>query len=99
MLCQGPITTKNKKLIGSIKERDPWPICSRPPCTCTSTKHAKISEHVQVLRFACNDTFHTFHDTKGTAYIAPKRVNCGSYDPKKPTFASRCICQDMEERK
>ena len=90
---------KNGRPKGTINERDPWPICSRPPCTCTSTKHEKLVEHLQVLRFACNDTFTTFHDSKGIEYIVPKRINCGSYEPKKPTFPSRCMCKDLEERK
>lgn len=98
-MCQPPITTKYGRPKGTINERDPWPICSRPPCTCTSTKHEKLVEHLQVLRFACNDTSTTFHDSKGIAYIVPKRISCGSYEPKKPTFSSRCICKDLEERK
>ena len=99
LLCQTPMIWKNERPKGTVNERNPWPVCSRPPCTCTNTKNVKVVEHIQVLRFACNETYDTFHDTKGIAYIAPKRINCGSYEPKKPTFASRCTCQDMEERK
>ena len=94
-----PVTSKNGKLYGTMKERNPWPICSQPPCTCTSTQHGNIQEHLQVIRFSCNETYDTFTDIKGNAFIAPKRINCGTYEPSQPTFESRCTCPDIGERK
>ena len=99
ILCQYPITIKNGKPFGTLTKRNPWPICSQPACRCLGTKELTTSQHIQVLRFSCNNNYDTFTDIRGNAFIAPKRVNCGTFRPMSPTFLNRCTCPDIGERK
>ena len=99
ILCQDAIETENGTLIGTMITRDPWPICTQPPCTCVGAKDLSVEKHRQILRFSCNNTYNEYVDINGNAFIAPNRISCGTYKLSAPSFESRCICDDIMERK
>ena len=98
LLCGNPVTSIYNKTFGTLEPPKPWPICSQPSCKCANTKDLSIDLHKQILRFACNNTYKTFIDINGNAFIAPKLTNCGTYKPGHVTFDSRCTCPEMGTR-
>ena len=98
-MCQDAVETENRTLIGTMITRDPWPICTQPPCTCVGAKDLNVEKHRQILRFSCNNTYDEYIDINGNAFIAPNSINCGTYKLSAPSFESRCICDDIMERK
>ena len=88
---------------------DPWPICAQLPCVCLGNLDENVgaldkltqTQATQVLRFPCNSTSNSdmYKAVTGKNYLIPKRVNCGTYKPERPTYDNRCECPDMGIRK
>ena len=94
--------TNNAGVLDSIPS---WPPCSQLPCHClgsTGDATVTVDQAINVLQTACpsNDTYNLKLDSSsGQHYLIPRQFNCGTRKPDLPTWASKCECEDMGQRK